>query len=131
MKGCTQRGQATEWLTQRMKKPRDAGGAFDRRSAAGEVHGDFEADTQVGVGRFGPHRQHSLTSRNSPAALLYPNVKTLQDCQTRHIDTCARRIRYTCSNAASVVARPLSTGLRDSRVPDAFACAATTGYGIC
>jgi hypothetical protein len=29
-------------------------------SAAGEVHGHFEADTQVGEGGFGPHRESPL-----------------------------------------------------------------------
>jgi hypothetical protein len=33
---------------------RGVGTAIQKRLAAGEVHGDFKADTQVGVSGFGP-----------------------------------------------------------------------------
>ncbi|SEA21923.1 hypothetical protein SAMN02745729_1026, partial [Marinobacterium iners DSM 11526] len=35
----------------KQKRPRRAAVC----SAVGEVHGDFEADAQISVGRFGPH----------------------------------------------------------------------------
>ncbi len=39
-------------------------------SAVGEIHGHFKADTQVGVGRFGPHGAILLLCRESPVKAL-------------------------------------------------------------
>ncbi|CAG9933282.1 protein of unknown function [Candidatus Nitrotoga arctica] len=36
--------------------PADRGVVQQNKLTVCEVHGDFKADTQVGVGRFGPHR---------------------------------------------------------------------------